>query len=354
MRRKGLIVSGVAVFALILTVVVYPSHAKRWGSGGMAVSETAAPAFVSSRAVSPDSFLPVSESPMAPDFAPGTWINSEPLSLKALRGRVVLVEFWTFGCYNCRNTLPSVKNWDARYRDKGLTVVGVHSPELAPEKKLENVRREVASLGVHYPVVTDNAYETWKAYNVDAWPTIFVLDKSGKIRWTHVGEGAYEKTEQVIQKLLAEDKSQAEETDRTASRETTVVMAKIVKSDEAWRKELSPEQYRVLRQAGTERSYTGAYWNNHEKGVYYCAACGLPLFSSDTKFDSGTGWPSFYAPVSSANITNETDVSYSMVRTEVKCRRCGSHLGHVFDDGPEPTGLRYCMNSVALKFVKQS
>jgi thiol-disulfide isomerase/thioredoxin len=145
-----------------------------------------------------------SKSAAAPEFAPGNWINSEPLTIKGLHGRVVLVEFWTFGCFNCRNTLPAIKDWDARYRDKGLTVIGVHSPEMDDEKKLENVRDEVASLGIRYPVVTDNDYASWRAYDVAAWPTTFVLDKSGRIRWTHVGEGKYDETEQVIQKLLAE------------------------------------------------------------------------------------------------------------------------------------------------------
>ena len=146
------------------------------------------------------------KAPVAPEFAIGDWINSEPLTLKSLRGRVVLVDFWTFGCYNCRNTLPAIKNWDTRYREQGLTIIGVHSPEFEEERKPENLRREVAELQIRYPVVTDNDYATWRAYDVAAWPTIFVLDKSGRIRWTHVGEGAYEATEQVIQKLLAEDK----------------------------------------------------------------------------------------------------------------------------------------------------
>jgi len=146
------------------------------------------------------------KAPVAPEFAIGDWINSEPLTLKSLRGRVVLVDFWTFGCYNCRNTLPAIKNWDARYREQGLTIIGVHSPEFEEERKPENLRREVAELQIRYPVVTDNDYATWRAYDVAAWPTIFVLDKSGRIRWTHVGEGAYDATEQVIQKLLAEDK----------------------------------------------------------------------------------------------------------------------------------------------------
>jgi thiol-disulfide isomerase/thioredoxin len=148
-----------------------------------------------------------SESAIAPALAPGDWINSEPLKLENLRGRVVLVEFWTFGCINCRNTLPFVRSWHDRYREKGLTVIGVHSPEFDEERIVENLRRQVISLRINYPVVSDNDYQTWNAYDVQAWPTMFLIDKQGRIRWKHIGEGDYDETEHVIQKLLAEKES---------------------------------------------------------------------------------------------------------------------------------------------------
>ena len=155
---------------------------------------------------------------IAPEIVNGTWINSEPLTLKSLRGRVVIVNFWTFGCYNCRNTLPSIKAWDARYRDKGLTIIGVHTPEFEREQNIETVRREVAKLAIRYPVVTDNDNAMWDAYKVQAWPTWFVIDKHGHLRWKHVGEGAYEETEQAIKRLLAENYTEPEQTTREIQR----------------------------------------------------------------------------------------------------------------------------------------
>jgi peptide-methionine (R)-S-oxide reductase len=137
----------------------------------------------------------------------------------------------------------------------------------------------------------------------------------------------------------------------SVERGTYIMTNRVIKTEAEWKKILTPEQFHILREKGTETAFSGTYWNNHEHGIYRCAGCGLDLFSSDAKFESGTGWPSFTKPVAPENVVTREDNSWFMHRTEVLCARCGGHLGHVFDDGPKPTGLRYCLNSAALVFV---
>jgi thiol-disulfide isomerase/thioredoxin len=199
-RQSVIFVSLLLIIAVAIVAVGYAT-----GRGPLAVVSSGISRLTSGGQMIPSrSVTEETKAPAAPEISNGLWINSEPLTLKSLHGRVVLIEFWTFACYNCRNTLPSLKKWDGQYRDQGLTIVGVHTPELDFERDIDQLRREVAALGVKYPIVTDQDYSTWKAYGVEAWPTLFLLDKQGRVRWTHVGEGYYDETEAVIKKLLAE------------------------------------------------------------------------------------------------------------------------------------------------------
>ena len=202
MHRQSLIFASLLI--IILVAIVAAGYVT--GAGPLGVLSNGISRLTSGEQMIPSRTLTAeTKAPTAPEISSGMWINSEPLTLKSLHGRVVLIEFWTFACYNCRNTLPSLKKWDAQYRDQGLTIIGVHTPELDFERDIDQLRREVANLGIKYPVVTDNDYSTWKVYGVEAWPTVFLLDKQGRVRWTHVGEGAYDETDDVIKKLLAEE-----------------------------------------------------------------------------------------------------------------------------------------------------
>ena len=207
MTQRTLIATGILTVIAALAVTAFGWSS--WASNAQRSRRQQAGAQNSKPSTQPDTrrdvLIAARRAPQAAEIGTGTWLNSYPLSLEKLRGKVVFVDFWTFGCYNCRNTLPTLKRFHADYGARGLTVVGVHSPESEREKIPANVRREVRRLGIAYPVVTDNEYATWRAYGVQAWPTVVILDKRGRVRYTHIGEGAYDVQEKIIKTLLAEE-----------------------------------------------------------------------------------------------------------------------------------------------------
>ena len=298
----------------------------------------------------------------APELVGGPWLNTPngaPITLASRRGKVTVVEFWTFGCSNCRANLPAYAKWHQQFQNKGVEIIGVHTPEFDWEKNVENVKAQLQKLKIDYPVLIDNQNKNWRNWNQHYWPTVYLVDKAGNVRAKWEGEldsngagGTARLTKQINQLLAEKVPANAKITQTNMKTSQTKEKFEVTKTDAQWRAELSPQQYDVLRQAGTEAPFTGALLKNHDTGVYECAGCNQALFQSNTKFESGTGWPSFYQAIPGA-ITEHTDISFGMKRVETVCSRCGGHLGHVFEDGPKPTGLRYCMNSAALKFEKQ-
>ncbi len=279
--------------------------------------------------------------PLAPEFVgdASQWLgtNGKSVTLSARSGKVTIVGFSA----SQDTHLPTFQKWATKWQQRGVAVVDVYSPKPEsrqnPDAKPKPKTTAFAENGWSFPILLDQDNANWNRWKPKVSPTIFVVDGQGKTRFKSEDLKETGAVEKQVEAILAE----------------TATPGKIMKSDQQWKTELSPMAYKVLRQAGTEAPYSGALWDNHEAGTYTCAGCGLELFSSDTKFESGTGWPSFYQAQSPKAVEEKTDTSFGSVRTEVLCARCGGHLGHVFDDGPKPTGLRYCMNSAALAFEKK-
>lgn len=301
--------------------------------------------------------------PVPPALVGKSWLNTpggKPISLADRRGEVTIVQFWTFGCSNCLANLPAYEHLQKQFAGRGVEIIGVHTPETDHERDPANVARRVKALHITHPVLLDASGENWNRWRQQFWPTFYVLDRAGRVRFKWEGElnyngaGGEKKAAALIENLLREPKpaslrAQSPAAFQLVSDEKPAAkgVGRVVKTEAQWKKILTPAQFSVLRQEGTEAPFSGDFHPKKQAGTWNCAACNLELFRSNTQFDSGTGWPSFWQPIS-GHVTQSTDADGE--RAEIKCARCGGHLGHVFDDGPKPTGLRYCMNSVAMKF----
>jgi peroxiredoxin Q/BCP len=282
---------------------------------------------------------------VAPDFTlPST--TGRDITLSQFRGRTVVLYFYPKDeTPGCTKEACDFRDHTADLRQAGVVVLGVSNDGLKSHRHFIEKQKLPFPLLADVDAKVSRLYGVYGKQSVYGIPytgiqrTTFVIGKDGRVArvWPKVSVNGH--VEEVLKVVRAAGPSHDDP-------------AKVVKSAAEWRRILTPEQYRVLRGADTELACSGKYWNEHRQGIYRCAACGYDLFDSKTKFDSGTGWPSFWSPISASRLEIVKDATLGMERDEVRCARCGSHLGHVFDDGPKPTGQRYCMNSVALRFVE--
>ena len=281
----------------------------------------------------------------APDFTlPST--TGKDVTLSKLRGRTVVLYFYPKDeTPGCTKEACDFRDHTTDLEQAGVVVLGVSNDGLESHQHFRQKEKLPFPLLADVDAKVSKLYGVYGRQSVYGIPytgiqrTTFVIGKDGRIArlWPKVNVNGH--VEDVLKFVRAAEPAHDDP-------------AKVVKSDAEWRGILTPEQYRVLRGADTELACSGRYWQEHRSGIYRCAACGYDLFDSKTKFDSGTGWPSFWSPVAASRLQVVKDTSLGMEREEVRCARCGSHLGHVFDDGPKPTGQRYCMNSVALSFAE--
>ena len=283
------------------------------------------------------------------------------VTLSQLKGKTVVLYFYPKDeTPGCTKEACDFRDRTAELERAGVVVLGVSNDGLESHQHFKEKQKLPFPLLADVDAKVSKLYGVYGKQRVYGIPytgiqrTTFVIGKDGRIArvWPKVSVNGH--VGEVLEFVSADEPSHDDPAGKAGSRVEPAHddPAKVVKSDAEWRSILSPEQYRVLRGADTELACSGKYWQEHRSGIYRCAACGYDLFDSKTKFDSGTGWPSFWSPIAASRLELVKDASLGLEREEVRCARCGSHLGHVFDDGPRPTGQRYCMNSLALSFVE--